>query len=344
MTGLLQCYNKGCGQKYDEGSNTEDSCQYHPGEPIFHDAKKKWSCCKKFSTDFSEFLSIKGCTKGKHSNVRPVEPEKNKTNGTDSAELSSVPFAPAAPAPIPPVSNSQPRPSPSEPMCQLSVEVTPSLKTLLSKMSIEHKSDAHGTGAIEEDTGNVAVGTSCKNSGCKATYSGTAADNDLCLYHPGVPIFHEGMKYWTCCNRKTSEFESFMEQIGCATGRHNWTEKAARATNLAVSIAAQATCRHDWFQLPGQVIITVYAKAVIPESVNVTANRVRLHAIFEFGSDRQRFDKTFELCGTVDPEASVIKLMGTKVEIVLKKGEAMSWPRLEILAPSTATGDESKTQ
>ncbi|KER31354.1 hypothetical protein T265_02403 [Opisthorchis viverrini] len=325
MTGLLQCYNKGCGQKYDEGSNTEDrdSCQYHPGEPIFHDAKKKWSCCKKFSTDFSEFLSIKGCTKGKHSNVRPVEPEKNKTNGTDSAELSSVPLTPAAPAPLPPVSNSQPRPSPSEPMCQLSVEVTPSLKTLLSKMSIEHKSDAHGTGAVEEDTVNVVVGTSCKNSGCKATYSGTAADNDLCLYHPGVPIFHEGQPVGT---------------IGSNYRTRN------RATNLAVSIAAQATCRHDWFQLPGQVIITVYAKAVIPESVNVTANRVRLHATFEFGSDRQRFDKTFELCGTVVPEASVIKLMGTKVEIALKKGEAMSWPRLEILAPSTATGDESKTQ
>nr|XP_042706937.1 uncharacterized protein LOC101936142 isoform X1 [Chrysemys picta bellii] len=40
---------------------TEDSCVYHPGVPIFHDALKGWSCCKKRTTDFSEFLSIKVC-------------------------------------------------------------------------------------------------------------------------------------------------------------------------------------------------------------------------------------------------------------------------------------------
>nr|XP_042706938.1 uncharacterized protein LOC101936142 isoform X2 [Chrysemys picta bellii] len=38
-----------------------DSCVYHPGVPIFHDALKGWSCCKKRTTDFSEFLSIKVC-------------------------------------------------------------------------------------------------------------------------------------------------------------------------------------------------------------------------------------------------------------------------------------------
>lgn len=44
--------------------------------PYFHDAYKGWSCCKKRSVDFTEFLNIKGCELGKHSNVKPVEPEK----------------------------------------------------------------------------------------------------------------------------------------------------------------------------------------------------------------------------------------------------------------------------
>ena len=35
-----------------------DSCQFHPGVPVFHDALKGWSCCKKRSTDFTEFLNI----------------------------------------------------------------------------------------------------------------------------------------------------------------------------------------------------------------------------------------------------------------------------------------------
>lgn len=34
-----------------------DSCTYHPGQPVFHDALKGWSCCKKRSTDFTEFLN-----------------------------------------------------------------------------------------------------------------------------------------------------------------------------------------------------------------------------------------------------------------------------------------------
>lgn len=53
-----------------------DSCRYHPGEPFFHDAYKGWTCCNKKSVDFTEFLNIKGCQLSKHSNVKPVEPEK----------------------------------------------------------------------------------------------------------------------------------------------------------------------------------------------------------------------------------------------------------------------------
>lgn len=35
-----------------------ESCRHHSGEPVFHDAYKGWSCCKKKCTDFTEFLNI----------------------------------------------------------------------------------------------------------------------------------------------------------------------------------------------------------------------------------------------------------------------------------------------
>uniref|UniRef100_A0A673JHB9 Zgc:92429 n=1 Tax=Sinocyclocheilus rhinocerous TaxID=307959 RepID=A0A673JHB9_9TELE len=70
----LLCYNRGCGGRFDADKNSDDACQFHPGVPIFHDALKGWSCCKKRTTDFSEFLSIKGCTRGRHSNEKPQEP------------------------------------------------------------------------------------------------------------------------------------------------------------------------------------------------------------------------------------------------------------------------------
>ena len=47
-------------------------------------------------------------------------------------------------------------------------------------------------------------------------------DESECQFHPGVPIFHEGMKYWSCCNRKTSDFQSFLNQEGCERGAHKW--------------------------------------------------------------------------------------------------------------------------
>ena len=37
-----------------------------------------------------------------------------------------------------------------------------------------------------------------------------------------MPIFHEGMKFWSCCQRKTSDFQSFLNQEGCMLGEHKW--------------------------------------------------------------------------------------------------------------------------
>lgn len=121
---LLQCYNRGCGQKFDRNDNKEggsmvmfytwkfinnivDSCRHHPGEPFFHDAYKGWSCCNKKCTDFTEFLNIKGCKLSYHSNDKPPEPEKPKTEDVDVNEVIEV-------KPI--IPSSLPRPSFDSPM------------------------------------------------------------------------------------------------------------------------------------------------------------------------------------------------------------------------------------
>jgi cysteine/histidine-rich domain-containing protein 1 len=72
----LLCYNRGCGQQFRESENTAMSCRFHPGTPYFHDAYKGWTCCRK-STDFQEFLNMKGCATSFHSNEKPPEVEKN---------------------------------------------------------------------------------------------------------------------------------------------------------------------------------------------------------------------------------------------------------------------------
>lgn len=95
---------------------------------MFHDALKGWSCCNKKSTDFSTFLSYPGCTKGPHSNVKPVEPEKPpKTVETNKDEV-IVYEAPR-------MAEMTPRPTENEPLIELKRTIAPSLLTSLEKIT-----------------------------------------------------------------------------------------------------------------------------------------------------------------------------------------------------------------
>lgn len=62
-------------------------------------------------------------------------------------------------------------------------------------------------------------------------YEGAGKGNPLCDHHPGVPVFHEGMKYWSCCNKKTSDFNAFLEQVGCSQGKHCWIKETVISCN-----------------------------------------------------------------------------------------------------------------
>lgn len=71
----------------------------------------------------------------------------------------------------------------------------------------------------------IAVGAICKNGGCGQAYSSPVSNDSECVYHPGVPIFHEGLKYWSCCTKRTTDFTAFMNQKGCAFGKHKWIQE-----------------------------------------------------------------------------------------------------------------------
>uniref|UniRef100_A0A673HXY2 Cysteine and histidine-rich domain (CHORD) containing 1a n=1 Tax=Sinocyclocheilus rhinocerous TaxID=307959 RepID=A0A673HXY2_9TELE len=69
------CYNKGCGQRFDPESSPEDI----PTNPSYFISLlflQGWPCCKRRTTDFSDVLSIAGCTKGPHNSETPLEAVK----------------------------------------------------------------------------------------------------------------------------------------------------------------------------------------------------------------------------------------------------------------------------
>ncbi|KAM8977672.1 cysteine and histidine-rich domain-containing protein 1 [Pelodytes ibericus] len=324
------CYNRGCGQRYDPDSNPQDSCTYHPGVPVFHDALKGWSCCKRRTTDFSDFLSIVGCTKGPHSNEKPPEPVKPEVKTSEKKDLADLKpkfneHIIQAPKPI----ESIKRPSPDEPIVQLQLKVSTSLKQALEKLKLSMENDHI---AADEETGEIKIGTSCKNGGCLKTFAGPQTNDEVCRYHAGCPIFHEGMKYWSCCKRKTSDFNTFLSQEGCSSGAHLWIKKDEGKKVVP--------CRHDWHQTGGAVTISIYAKNSIPELSYVEANSTLVNIQIVFDGEKE-FQQNLKLWGVIDVQKSYVSLTATKVEIFMKKSEPMTWARLEL--PQTFTQPKQST-
>ncbi|KAM6300307.1 integrin beta-1-binding protein 2 [Aegotheles albertisi] len=311
------CYNKGCGQRFDPEHNTEDSCLYHPGAPVFHDALKGWSCCKKRTTDFSEFLSIQGCTKGFHSEEKPPKPFSQETSDKSKAKLVEELIIQG---PKSAEKMQRERPSSDEPRQLLPIKVSRSLEQALEKLNLSSKDEALEGSCTGEVAAQVRAGTTCKNAACKATYQGPESNTGVCTFHPGVPVFHEGMKYWSCCGVKTTDFTVFLEQPGCSSGQHCWTEKGDRK---AVS------CRQDWHQTSSQVVVTVYAKNPLPALSSVKANHTMLevHVVFE---GNKIFQAELDLWGVIEIEKSFVSMVPTKVEITLCKASPGSWARLEL--------------
>ena len=65
-SGLHKCINKGCNKEFNPEENTESSCNFHSGQPVFHDLKKFWTCCKTETWDWDEFMKLPTCATGKH--------------------------------------------------------------------------------------------------------------------------------------------------------------------------------------------------------------------------------------------------------------------------------------
>eukprot|EP01147_Barroeca_monosierra_P001780 gene1781-4891_t len=60
----------------------------------------------------------------------------------------------------------------------------------------------------------------CQHRGCGKEFSFENNNEGGCQFHPGCPIFHEGLKGWTCCNKRFTDFTEFLEYPGCTFGKH----------------------------------------------------------------------------------------------------------------------------
>ncbi|KAI0978251.1 hypothetical protein GJ496_000423 [Pomphorhynchus laevis] len=308
----LQCYNRGCGKKYNQADNGPESCLYHSGEPFFHDAYKGWSCCKKKSIDFTTFLSIPPCTRGYHSNVKPDNTNKLKEVTKDSShEL--ITQKPIKIINTKHIEVNESRPSLDEVMITIQTSVFEQYQKYLDNSTLSPNCS---------DNSVSSRSVVCTNTGCGATRE---CKEDICVFHPGQAIFHEGMKYWSCCKKKTTDFNNFINQIGCERGEHNWESRQS-----SDKTQESLDCRLDMYQMSKDCVVSIFAKNIQPQSCLVSCNRVRLRVSFK--CQQGNYEKSFDLFGVINPVECKATISQSKLEISLRKSvDTLSlWPRLTL--------------
>uniref|UniRef100_A0A1A8GKM1 SGT1, suppressor of G2 allele of SKP1 n=1 Tax=Nothobranchius korthausae TaxID=1143690 RepID=A0A1A8GKM1_9TELE len=86
--------------------------------------------------------------------------------------------------------------------------------------------------------------------------------------------------------------------------------------------------KHDWYQTESQVIVTVMAKNVPKEGVRVNFAEKELCARIQLASG-ESCNLHLHLLHSIVPQQSTFKILTTKVEIKMKKTDAIRWEKLE---------------
>ncbi|MFO0131381.1 MAG: cysteine and histidine-rich domain-containing protein [bacterium] len=58
----------------------------------------------------------------------------------------------------------------------------------------------------------------CVNKGCLKEYDPN--NEGECNYHKGGPVFHDCVKFWSCCKTETWDWDDFMKLPTCTVGKH----------------------------------------------------------------------------------------------------------------------------
>ncbi|KAI9857751.1 MAG: hypothetical protein M1824_004707 [Vezdaea acicularis] len=121
------------------------------------------------------------------------------------------------------------------------------------------------------------------------------------------------------------------------------------------SATASTKVRHEWYQTPTDVVISLFVKGVSKEKTSIDIQANSLSVNFPLPSNTSTdYDFTLTpLAHPIDPTASTSKVLSTKIEIVLKKSQAgTKWHALEsssfdstiiTTAPSTTSTPQATT-
>ncbi|KAI8356610.1 chord-domain-containing protein [Choanephora cucurbitarum] len=92
----------------------------------------------------------------------------------------------------------------------------------------------------------------CTHKGCGKEFTEEENKDNACQYHPGAPVFHEGLKGWSCCKKRVSDFDEFLALPGCTFGRHSTEPVAQPAVQKKEEPKQQAHVTDDGVEVYGK--------------------------------------------------------------------------------------------
>lgn len=199
---MLTCTNLGCRQNYNEIENNETACFYHDGNPLFHDIKKGWTCCNQYVYDWDEFTKLKGCKIGRHSDEKKeikIQPSpnapKNSVSENDNGIINS-----------------------NDNNKVVVKDINEYEKEQQRIREEKEKNEIKNNEPLKNGEGKLF----CSNSGCTSKVFNENENHDsACSYHKGIPVFHDLVKFWSCCkHHETWDWDEFMKIPTCQTGSH----------------------------------------------------------------------------------------------------------------------------
>ncbi|XP_067842544.1 protein SGT1 homolog isoform X2 [Heptranchias perlo] len=125
-----------------------------------------------------------------------------------------------------------------------------------------------------------------------------------------------------------SSMESFTRGQGLdATGQQDGNAEETHRQQMAAP-----KIKHDWYQTDSHVIITIMIKNASKDDVKVEFAERNVSASVKLSTEDD-YSLKLNLLHPIAAQYSTVKALGTKIEIKMKKSEAIRWEKLEGVLP-----------
>ncbi|KAJ0263421.1 Protein SGT1 A [Hirschfeldia incana] len=127
-----------------------------------------------------------------------------------------------------------------------------------------------------------------------------------------------------------SKFKKLIDEcnIRIAEEEKDLVQPPVKVDHQAPVEPAKPKFRHEYYQKPEEVVVTVFAKGIPKQNVNIDFGEQILSVVIDVPGE-EAYHLQPRLFGKIVPEKCRYEVMSTKIEIRLAKAEIITWASLE---------------